>query len=97
MTITILIYVMTFTAGYTQTIISPQPSELQNLCLGEEVNITRETRGSAVLAWASEKYIEAGAAQLEFLITDNIGVTRASPVNPNTVATLIKNTNENGV
>ena len=93
MTVTTLIYVVTITAGYTQRIISPQPSELQNLCPGEEVNITCETRGSPVLAWASEEYI-GPAAQLEFRSIDIIGVTRAIL---NTTANLIKSTNEDGV
>ena len=66
MTVTILIYVVTITAGYTQRIISPQPSELQNLCPGEEVNITCETRGSPILAWTSDEYIEQSGSYLEF-------------------------------
>ena len=97
MTVTILIYVVTITAGYTQRIISPQPSELQNLCLGEEVTITCETRGSIVLAWASEEYIGARGIQLEFDTFSSIGDMRTSHMNPNTVATFINKTVEDGV
>ena len=96
-TVTILIYVMTITAGYTQRIVSPQPSELQNLCPGEEVTITCEIRGSPVLAWASEEYIGARGTRLEFAAFDSIGDTRTSHMNPNTVATLINKTVEDGV
>ena len=85
------------TAGYTQRIISPQPSELQNLCPGEEVNITCETRGSPILAWTSDEYIEQSGSYLEFTPFNNVGETRVSPVNPNTVATLINKTVEDGV
>ena len=88
---------MTITAGYTQRIVSPQPSELQNLCLGEEVTITCETRGSAVLAWASEEYIGARGTRLHFTTFSNIGDIRASLMNLNTVATLINNTVEDGI
>ena len=97
MTVTILIYVVTITAGYTQRIISPQPSELQNLCPGEEVTITCKTRGSALLAWASEEYIGARGTRLEFATFNNIGDIRTSHMNPNTVATLINKTVEDGV
>ena len=97
MTVTILIYVVTITAGYTQRIISPQPSELQNLCPGEEVTITCKTRGSIVISWASEEYIGARGIQLWFNTFDNIGNTHASHMNPNTVATLINKTVEDGV
>ena len=97
MTVTILIYVVTITAGYTQRIVSPQPSELQNLCPGEEVTITCETRGSIVIAWTSEEYIGARGTRLEFGIFHSIGNTYTSHMNPNTVATLINKTVEDGV
>ena len=97
MTVTILIYVVTITAGYTQRIVSPQPSELQNLCPGEEVTITCETRGSIVISWVIEEYIGARGTRLDFAIFNDIGDTRASHMNPNTVATLINKTVEDGV
>ena len=97
MTVIVLIYIMTITAGYTQRIISPQPGELQKFCPGEEVNITCETRGSSIIAWASNEYIEQGGTRLEFAVFNNVGDTHVSPVNPNTIATLIKNTNKDGV
>ena len=94
--ITVAICFMTFTAGITQRIISPQLSELQNLCPGDEVNIICETRGSSVMAWSSDEYIGLGSL-LEIRIVDNIGDRCTSSVNPNTIATLINNTVEDGV
>ena len=96
-TVTILICIMTFKASYSQRIISPQPGELQNLCPGEEVNITCEARESSLIAWASDDYIGADGVQLEFILFDSIGTTRTSSMNPNTVATLINKTVEEGV
>ena len=97
MTVTILIYIMIilFTAGCAQRIISPQPGEFQNLCPGEEVNITCETRGSLLIAWASEEYIGT-AIWLEFTTFNSIGDT-VTLMNPNTVATLINKTVEEGI
>ena len=92
----IAIFFMTFTAGITQRIISPQLSELQNLCPGEEVIITCEMRGSSVMAWISDEYIGSGSP-LHFLIIDNIGDWHTSSINPNTIATLVNNTVEDGV
>ena len=87
------------TTGITQRIISPQlhVSELQNVCPGEEVTFTCETRGSPVITWSSDEYIGIRGTQLQFTIIDSVGTTRTSDhVNPNTVATLINVTNENG-
>ena len=52
---------------------------------------TCETRGSTVLAWTSDEYIEAGGN--EFATFNNVGDTHTSPVNHNTVA-LINKTSE---
>ena len=93
--ITVAICFMTFTAGIAQRIISPHLSELQNLCPGDEVTITCETRGSSVIAWSSDEYIGTNS-QLEIRIIDNIGDRCTSSVNPNTIATLINNTVEDG-
>ena len=97
MTVTILIYVMTIIAGYTQRFISPQPDELQNLFPGDEVNITCEIRGSDALAWTGDEYIGAYGVLLGFISFNSIGVTRTSLMNPNTIATLINKTVVEGV
>lgn len=86
-----------FSAGFTQRIISPEPGTLRNLCPGEEVNITCETRGSPIIAWTSDVYIETGGTQLEFASFSSIGDTSVSPVNPNTIAILVNNTIEGGM
>lgn len=64
------------------------------LCPGEVLTFTCATNGSSILAWISDEYI---GTQLGFATFNNIGDTRTSPMNPNTVATLINKTNENGV
>ena len=89
-------------AGITQTIAVIKPRAQQdaldnlNLCPGEEVLINCETRGSPIIAWTSEEYIEQGGTQLEFATFNNVGDTRISPVNPNTNATLIGKFDSNG-
>ena len=93
-TATVVVFIVTLTTGITQRIISPQLSELQTLCPGEEVTITCETRGSPVIAWRSEEYIGSGVL-IEFGNIHSVGYT--SYVNSNTVATLINNTIDNGV
>ena len=93
----ILFYTAIFPAGFTQRIISPQPDAVQDLCPGDIVTFTCETRGSPIIAWTSEEYIERGATQLDFATFNSIGTEEISPVNPNTVATLINNTIEDGV
>ena len=67
------------------------------LCPGEIVIFTCETRGSTILAWTSDEYIEPGGTRLELATFNDVGDIRTSPVNSNTVATLIDETNENGV
>ena len=94
--ITATIIVLIVTTGITQRIISPQLSELQNLCPGDEVTFTCETRGSPVIAWSSDEYIGSNV-QFEFFIVESVGTTHTSPANPNTVVTLINVTTENGV
>ena len=58
---------------------------------------TCETRGSPIIAWTSEEYIERGATQLNFATFNSIGATKTSPIHPNTIATLTNNTMEDGV
>ena len=61
------------------------------------MTFTCETRGSPILAWTSNEYIERGGTQLEFATFNDVGDTRISPVNPNTIATLIAKFYENGI
>ena len=84
-------------SGLTQIIMRPQLKLLQDQCPGEIISITCETRGSPILAWTSDEYIEQGGTQLAFGTFNAVNFTRVSPVNPNTIATLIENTVENGV
>ena len=69
------------------------------LCPGEIVIFTCETRGSTILAWTSDEYIESGGTRLVLATFNDIGDTSRSPVtvNSNTIATLINKTRENGV
>ena len=79
-----------FPVCFAQMIIKPQQQHaLEGLCPGEEVVITCETRGSLIIAWASEEYI-GYSLRLAFTSVHLVGDTRISPMNPNTVATLIK-------
>ena len=71
--------------------------KISNACPGEEVYITCVTRNSLLLLWTSDEYIGPGGIELEFAIFNDIGDTVVSPINPNTVATLINNTNEDGM
>ena len=64
------------------------------LCPGEIVIFTCETRGSAILAWTSDEYIESDGTRMELATFNDVGDTRTSPINSNTVATLIDKTNE---
>ena len=61
------------------------------------MTFTCETRGSPILAWTSDEYIERGGTQLEFATFNDVNDTRISPVNSKTIATLIANFEENGV
>jgi hypothetical protein len=85
---------LTFNTVLSQRIISTQPAELHNLCPGQVVTITCETRGSQIIAWSSDEYIGRSGAQLQLSSTDPVGVTRRTS---STVAALINNTNDNGV
>ena len=84
-----------FVLVYCQSLSRDLPEE--PLCPGQVVIFTCETRGSPILAWTSEEYIEQGGTQLEFATFNAVNFTRVSPVNPNTIATLIENRNESGV
>lgn len=96
--ITATLYILTLCFNnivISQRIISTQPNELHNLCPGQEVTITCETRGSETIAWSSDEYI-GRAAHLEFSSSEIVGVTKRA-WSSNIVATLANNTNENGV
>ena len=68
----------------------------QSPCPGEIITLTCVTRGSPILAWTSDQYIEQGGTQLEFATFNNEGETRSSPINTDTVATLTRKAMENG-
>ena len=70
---------------------SPSPEELKDLCPGNVLTFTCETRDSPIIAWTSDDYIEARGTQLEFGRIASVGDTLLSPVNPNTSATLTEN------
>ena len=59
----------------TQIITSPPLKELQNLCPGQEVNITcRTTTGSGdTIHWHSEEYIGSGGAEIAFATFNSVG------------------------
>ena len=63
--------------------------------MGEIITFTCVTRGSPILAWTSDQYIEQGGTQLEFATFNNEGETRSSPINTDTVATLTRKAVEN--
>ena len=78
------------------SIVNPQSlsSDLPEdpVCPGVIVTFTCETRGSSALAWASDEYIASDGSRLEFATFNSIGDRRTSPVNLNTVATLVNKT-----
>ena len=80
-----------------QTLIISSNLTGERLCPGEIVIFTCETRGSTILAWTSDEYIEPGGTRLELATFNDVGDTRTSPVNLNTVATLISETRESGI
>ena len=64
--------------------------EGQRGCPGHQVNFTCVTNGSLVLAWSNDEYIGENGAQIEFTSADGVNRTKASSINPNTVATLVR-------
>ena len=58
------------------------------VCPGQEITFTCETEGSPTIAWESIDYIDVGS-QLEFGAFNHPGVSRTSPINLDTVATLV--------
>ena len=66
---------------------------------GQTVNFRCVIRGSStILSWISEDYIGTGGTALEFSTAHRPGTTDPSPVNSDTVATLISvSTDANGV
>ena len=88
-------FVAIFPAYYSQEVRHTLQNG-QSPCPGEEITFTCVTRGSPVLAWTSDQYIEQGGTQLEFATFDNENETRTIPINPNTVATLTRKAMENG-
>ena len=72
----------------SQVITSPPLETLRKLCPGDVVNITCVTRGSSVIAWSSDEYIEEGGTQLAFATFNHVGDTQRSPITDSTLATL---------
>ena len=70
--------------------LSSTVSARQHVCPGQEVNFTCSTEDSPTIAFASVEYIDIGS-QLEFAIFNSPGEMRISPINPETVATLVEN------
>ena len=64
---------------------------------GQRVTFRCAIRGTgSILSWVSEEYIGTGGAALEFFSVHPPETTEPSPINPNTVATLISsNTDRN--
>ena len=76
--------------GSTQTITSPRMEELQQLCPGQEVNITCKAIGdqhTIFLSWRSEEYIGSGGVELAFATFDSVGTNKKGVQSK---ATLIK-------
>ena len=70
----------------------------QFACLGSRVTFTCVTRGSGGIAWTSDTYIGPNGAQLAFVADfDNQGDTQTSPSNADTVATLTRKQEDQGV
>ena len=68
----------------------------QPACRGSVVTFTCETRGSNVIVWISDTYI--GSEQLGFVAaTSSPGDTRTSLSNPNTLATLTSEYEDQGM
>ena len=67
-------------------------------CPREEVNITCVTRGSPTLTWTSNEYNKDGGNSLTLASFNQLGYSVRSPVNSDTIATLINKSNntENG-
>ena len=87
-----------FTGGaiFAQTI-SSTVTDGEFVCPGQEITFNCETRGSQFVAWTSNEYIESDGTRLDFAQFNTVGQTKTSPINPNTIATLINKTNETGV
>ena len=79
-----------FPTTYSQRVTVIPPAD-EPLCPEEVVIFTCETRGSPIIAWTSDQYIEVGGTQLEFGAIASVGDTVPSPVYSDTVATLTVN------
>ena len=58
------------------------------VCPGQEITFTCVTEDSPTIAWESFDYIDVGSL-LEFGAFNHPGDSRTSPINPDTVATLV--------
>ena len=62
----------------------------------QEVVITCTTRGSSILEWLSDHYIGADGEKLQLLSVNCLSTEVRSTIDPNTVATCLSVTEENG-
>ena len=74
--------------------INSKISSERPVCPGDQINFTCETRGSDIIAWTSEEYINSGGARVAFTFLDVGTITKS---NQNTVATLVSADNINGI
>ena len=63
------------------------------VCLGNIVIFTCTTRGSAIISWTGNDYV---GDQIGFNTANAVGDTRQGSADPNTIATLINNTIDDG-
>ena len=67
--------------------LTSNPSTKEPICPGETIEFTCTTTGSSRLVWTSDDYIGV-SSQFEFRSIDDIGTTKTSPSNPDTIANL---------
>ena len=82
------------TVSTEKVMITSTLSDSQSVCRGQRVNFTCVIRGSSIISWISNEYIDAGGTSIEFVSADDIGVSRQ--LNPNAVATLVSTEVING-
>lgn len=76
----------------SQVNITHEPAQLYNLCPGEGVVITCETRGSPIIAWTINN-----VEQIEFGSFSHVGSVIQSSKDTATTASLTKNEIQNGI
>ena len=64
---------------------------------GEQVVFDCKSYGVRIIEWISEEYIGTAAYNLQLHILENIGISKSSVRNPETIATLVSVSIESGV